>query len=416
MRYTDILYTVCAAAVIFTTGAAGETQILFDGTASYNSVEPHEKSYPYTSNGMFYNTNLSVYKGITDSVSLELHQRLNAGNREPTFNELARPVDNYIYGGLIINALGQWRAGASNELYPFAKSYPTPYILSYQTMTPQMLNAASGSWNLDGERLGLKAAATYFVYSYELKPLDPYTEYSMASAAPFGNKLDADLWTDASAGLDITDEIRVNAGTFFKRDFNDCNDYDITNFWAGFSGENTFNNNRCILSWDARERYLLSEVMSSSGYADGAITDCAARILWKKKKDFFIKGVTRIQIGRNLHKQLYEAFMRKTWDNGSSLDLCYYVTSSVLFPRHIIRITDRSMLSKRFGISPTIEAYICRVAGESAFRYSRSNLSLELLFPFKNRMEAFTGCGYKHFDRSPLFASRATVYAGLRTW
>jgi hypothetical protein len=283
-------------------------------------------------------------------------------------------------------------------------------------MKPQMLNAATGSWNIDGEKIGLKAAATYFVYSYELKPLDPYTEYDIASVAPYGNKLDADLWTDASAGLNISDEIRVNAGTFFERDFNDCNDYDITNFWAGFSGENTFNNNRCILSWDARERYLMSEVMSSYGYADGAITDCAARILWKKKKDFFIKGVTRIQIGSNLHKQLYEAFMRKTWESGSSLDICYHATSGVIFPRHIIRITDRSMLSKRFGISPTVEAYISRVAGESAFRYSRSNLSLELLFPFKNRMEAFTGCGYKHFDRSPLFASRATVYAGLRTW
>jgi hypothetical protein len=415
MRSIKSIINVCMLLAVYSISAE-DARILFEGKSAFISVEPLEKAYPYTSNGMLYNTDLSVFKNLADSVELEIRQRLYAGDRSPSLPELVRPVDNYIYGGLNMNALGEWRIGASNEIYPFAKAYPVPYLLSSQTMTPQMLNAVNGSWKLDGEKVGLKAAATYFIYSYELKPVDPYTEYYISSAAPYGNKLDADLWTDASAGLNITDELTVNAGTFFKRDFNACNDYDITNFWAGISGENTFGNNRYILSWNARERYLLSEEMDTYGYSTGAITDIDARLMWKKKNKFFIKGVTRIQLGSRLHKQLYEALMRKSWDDGSSLDVCYSATSGVLFPRHIIRITDRSMLTEGFGISPTVEAYISKIAGETAFRYTRSNLSLELLFPVKSHFEVFAGCGYRHFDNSPLFASRASVFAGLRTW
>jgi len=41
---------------------------------------------------------------------------------------------------------------------------------------------------------------------------------------------------------------------------------------------------------------------------------------------------------------------------------------------------------------------------------------MELFFPAGTHLEFFTGAGYRHYDRHPLFASRGRVYGGLRLW
>jgi hypothetical protein len=395
---------------------ADEPLVQFEGKAAYSSMQALPYIAPSTNNGLLFNTSLYSVRSFTDSLTLIFNHRLYGGDREPIFPEQVHPLDNYLYLALRMQGLGTWQVGASNDLYPFSKPFPTPYYLPGQTVTPQMLNAVDGSWGLESERVRLRLMATYFIYNYELRPLNPFENPLVAQSPPYGEYHDADLWTDLSGGYTIAKEITFNAGTFLKNDLNAYNGYDINQYWAGMSGEDRFDRNRMILAWDARERFLQSRVMSSDGYADGLATDVALRFIWKKHSDFFIKGITRVEFAGRLHKQLYEAMLRKTWNNGSSLDFGYYATSGVLFPRHSVRIANTLRFSSHFGIAPSIEAFISRIAQESAFRYYRSDANLELLFPLKDRIEAFAGAGYSYYDRHPLFSPRATVYSGLRTW
>jgi hypothetical protein len=423
MRFIDMQHGIqgnaaIAALVAFAVSAvwAEESLVQFEGRAAYASMQALPYVAPSARSGLLFSTNLYTVRSFSDSLSLVFDHRFYGGDREPIFSEQVHPLDNYLYLALRMQGLGSWQVGASNDLYPFSKPFPLPYYLSNQTVTPQMLNAVDGSWELAGESLRLRAMASYFIYNYELRPLNPFENPLVAQSPPYGEYRDADLWTDISGGYAVAKEITLNAGTFLKNDLNAYNGYDINHYWAGLSGDNQFNRNRMIFAWDARERFLQSQVMSSDGYADGFATDVALRFIWKKHSDFFIKGITRVEFAGRLHKQLYEAMLRKTWDNGSSLDFGYYATSGVLFPRHSVRIANTLRFSSYFGISPSIETFIGRVAQEQVFRYYRSDMSLELLFPLKSRIEAFAGAGYSYYDRHPLFSPRAALYSGLRTW
>lgn len=398
------------------TGWSEESLVQFEGRASYMSREPLPFVAPSTASGMLVNTTLHSLRSFTDSLSLILDHRLYGGDRQPVLPEQVHPLDNYLYLALRVKGLGTWQAGASNDLYPFSKPFPTPYNLPDQTVTPQMLNAVDGSWDLETERLRLRAMTTYFNYSYELRPRDPFANPTLANSPPYGQHNDADLWTDLSGGFNIIKDLTLDAGAFLKNDLDAYNGYDINQYWAGLSGESEFNRGRMFLTWDARERFLQSQVMSSDGYADGLATELALRFMWKKHSDFFIKGIARAELCGRLHKQLYEAMLRKTWDSGSSLDFSYYATSGVLFPRHSLRIGTTLRFFSHFGVAPSVEAFVSRIGQETSFRYYRSDSSLELLFPFTGRIESFAGAGYSYYDHDPLFSSRAIVYAGLRTW
>jgi len=156
--------------------------------------------------------------------------------------------------------------------------------------------------------------------------------------------------------------------------------------------------------------------MEAYGYAEGLATDVALRFLWRKRYDFFIKGITHLEMGDRLHKQLYEVMLRKTWKSGSSFDVSYFATSGALFPRQSVRIAAVSRFSDHFGIAYNLEGYISRLVMETAFRFYRTDVELELLVPLAGRIEAFAGAGYDYYDRHPLFSPRATLYSGLRTW
>ena len=429
MRYINLRrfvhrYAVATVIAFFTgQGVCAESLIQFDGRAAYATMQALPYVAPASNGGLLVNTNLYTIRSFTDSLSLIFNHRLYAGDREPVFPEQIHPVVNYLYLGLRLQGLGIWQAGASDDLYPFSQPLPMPYYLPDYSVTPQMLNAVDGSWNyifLDdhaNERARFRAMTTYFDYNYELKSLNPVaTDPLVSESPPYGSKHDVDLWTDLSGGYNISKEITLNAGSFLKSDLSTYNGYDINHYWAGLSGDDKFSRGRLILSWDARERFLQSPVMSSDGYADGWATDVALRFLWRKRYDFFIKGITHVEIGDRLHKQLYEAMLRKTWKSGSSFDLSYYATSGVLFPRHSFRVATVHRLSDHFGIAPSIEGYISRLFLETAFRYYRTDMTLEFLFPLTDRLESFAGAGYSYYDRHPLFSPRATFYSGLRTW
>ena len=392
---------------------ARETLIQFEGKSSYFFVQPrlHYVDSLYHAEGFLLNSNLYSTRYFSESTSLQFEHRLRGIRPDKLFPEEVLPFDNYMCAGLrAVGEVSTFQAGYSNELFPYAQQSIPPHFLPLKAMLPEMLNAVNGSYNVQNDIVSFDVKSTFFILNYKYKPSDPL------APPPYRESRDADLWTDLKGEIYFLEDFTLGAGWLRKNDLNNYTGYGIDRFWAGLSGEHQLFRRKLMLEWEAGERLLQSAVVKMNEYAVGQATDGSLKLLWRKSSTFFIKGGAQLELAANLHKLYWQAQLRKLSGSNSSFDLGYFATSGVLFPRQGISSAGKFLLASHFGLAPGVEVYFSRFTGESAFRYYRSDLRLEFLFPVINRLEMFAGGGYRHFERHPLFSTRGAVFAGLRSW
>ena len=398
---------VCLSAALY----ARETLTQFDSRSSYFFVQPLRHVDPTYTEGFLFNSDIQSTRYVSEATSLQFEHRLRGTNNNGLFPEQMLPFDNYLFAG--IRSLGEvstFEAGYSNELFPYAKPEITPYFLPLNAMQPEMLNAVNGAYCLEHEYFTIDAKSTFFILKYKYKSSDPL------APPPYRESRDADLWTDLRGEIYVFDDFTLSVGWLRKSDLNAYDGYGIDRFRAGLSGEHWLFKRKLLLLWQVEERLLQSTIAEMSGYAVGPATNLSMKLLWKLTSGLFIKGESCVRLSGNLHKMFYQAQLRKLLENNTSFDLGYFSTNGVLFPRQGIVGAAKIVTGPNFAFRPGAEVYFSRFAGEAAFRYYRTDLRMELLFPVVKRFELFVGGGYRFYRNHPLFASRGFVSAGLRSW
>jgi hypothetical protein len=399
---------------------AVEPVIQIDSKASYYTVKPH----PYidtggNSEGMLFNTVISACRTITTSTQLLLDYRLRGTNHNNLFPELQLPFDNYLYAGILdYELIVIFQAGFSNEILPYAQAFSMPYYrhLFGAYYLPEMVNSVNGAWKYENTRVEISTKATMFRSTYELIPGDPYTSPSIALQPPFGRFNETDLWTDLAGSFSLNDDFGLNAGWLHKDDLTKYNGYNINRVWGGISGDHQLLKSKMQIEWHVRERLLQSAVMQGEDYATGLATDLSLKLVKRQKRNLFLKGLTRMELGQQIHKVFYQAQISKLFRDNSTLGFDYFGTTGVLFPRQGARVACMIMLSRRLGISPVLEGFMSMLPGESSMRFYRSDMKLELQYSLRPRMELYAGWNSRYYDRHPLFASRSSMYTGLNAW
>jgi hypothetical protein len=415
----------CLAALVAATGSlfplnAVESVVQAESRASYFTVKPH----PFidtgrNSEGMLFTTGISARGAVTEGTQLLLDGRLRGTNKNDLFPERQLPFNSYLYAGVLSDQpIGTFGAGFSNEMTPYARTFPVPFYLHHfgAYYKPEMANAADAAWNYKNDRLEISSKATVFRSTYSLIPGDPFTPPTVALQPPFGRYDETDLWSDLAGSLSIADDFGINAGWLRKDDLAAYNGYDISRLWGGVSGDHKLLRSKLQVAWHARERLLQSEIMQGNGYATGLATDLSLKMVKRQKGNLFLKGLARTELGRNIHKIFYQAQISKLFKNNSTLGIDYFGTAGVLFPRQGARIAGTVMLSRRLGVSPGIEGFMSMLPGESSMRLYRSDIKVELQYSLLPRMELSAGWNSRYYDRHPLFASRSSIYTGLNAW
>jgi hypothetical protein len=405
---------IISACLLFNSFAKSSFQ--YDGTTGYTIVKPHQYADTNGAEGFDFNSYLYASHSFNKSIELTFQHMFNGSNNTGLYPERSLPLTNSVGGSLRLSGFGTLVLGASNDLYFKAKSLAVPYYPAGTEIIPQMLTAGEAEWGGAFEWFHYQVNMNASLYNFELRLQDRYATQEAREAPLYGDQRDADLWSDISAGVDIPLDIAVDGGMVAKDNLTDGNNYDIYKYWLGLSGEHRLKRNRFLLSWDASENYVTSQMMKENGYADGLMTDIMARFVWRLKSDLFVKGEIDVDLADKMFKQYYELQMRKTWKQGSSLDLLYFATNGVLFPRQSLAVNSVLRIHKHFGFSPSAALYMSQIPAETAFRYYRSDLKIELLFPVNSRLDFYTGYNFTHYDKHPLFATRNSVCAGIRTW
>jgi len=414
MRSVHSVLGIILAGVLFNSFA--ESSFQYDGAIGYTMVKPHLYADTNGAEGLDMNSYLYATRSFNKSIELSFQHMFTGSNNTGLYPERSLPFTNSLAGALKLSGFGTLVLGASNDFCHKAKSLAVPYYPAGTEITPRMLTSGEGLWNGAFEWFHGQANLYTSLYNFEIRLQDRYATSEALEKSPHGDQRDIDLWADISAGVDIPLDIAIDVGIIAKDNLTEDSNYDIYKYWLGLSGEHQFNRNRFLLSWDASEYYTTSQMMEENGYADGLTTGIMARFVWRLKSDFFVKGEIDVDLADRMFKQYYELQMRKTWKQGSSLDLLYFATNGVLFPRQSLAINTVLRLHKHFGISPSAALYMSQVPSEAAFRYYRSDMRIELLFPVNSRLDFYTGYNLTHYDRHPLFATRNSVCAGVRTW
>ncbi len=414
MRSGYSVLGIVSAGLLF--NSLAESSFQYDGAAGYTIVKPHQYADTNGAEGIDVNSYLYATRSFNKSIELSFQHMFNGSNNTGLYPERSLPFTNMTGSALRLSGFGTLVLGVSNELYYQAKSQAVPYYPAGTEIIPRMLTYGEGQWDGAFEWFHGQVNLHTSIYNFQFRPQDRFVTRATLEDAPYGDKRDIDLWTDISAGVDIPLDISVDAGMVMKENLAEINTYDIYKYWLGLGGEHQFNRNRFMLSWEASEYFVVSQMMKENGYADGLTTDIMARFVWRLKSDFFVKGEIDVDLADKMFKQYYELQMRKTWKQGSSLDLLYFATNGVLFPRQCLAINTVLRIHEHFGISPSAALYMSQVPSEDVFRYYRSDMKIELLFPVNSRLDFYTGYNLTHYDRHPFFATRNSVSAGVRTW
>lgn len=402
--------------LIFLTFGDLLADIQYDGCSRYVIVNKYQYVDPDGSRGFQFTSLVNADRQIHDNFFLTFNDRYVGVNNTNLYPENTIPSDNMFDAGLRFTGLGTLQCNFVNSMYYAAEPLSVPYYPAGTEIVPQMLNTGESEWvgDFDWFHTDLKISSN--VYNYKFQPQDRRLSREVIESAPYGEKRDVDLWADLSMGVDLPIDISVDGGAVLKNDLNGKQYYNLSAYWVGLSGEHMLNRKKVTLSWNAKENYIQSQAMEENGYADGFSTSLMMRIVWRKRSDLFIKGEACIDVGQSLFKQYYELQLRKTWTQGSSLDILYCATNGVLFPRQIMAVNPSFRLLEHFGLSPSIAMYFTQFPKESSFRYYRSDYKMELLFHLNQRLDFYAGYGFMHYLRHPLLASRNAISAGFRTW
>lgn len=393
-----------------------EKTFQYDGNAGYVRVASKEDLDSNGSEGFTGNSRFHAVKSFSDNFTLNIDHFYRGVTDKSLFPENYYPSENVTSGGLTISALGDLYLGYSNTQYLNAKPTPMPWYKNDTKVQPRSLNTFEGIWDLNADWFHLYTTISSFVNRFELVHADPFVYVTDNQVAPYGDHRDADLWLQSSAGMDLPIELRINGSFFLKNDLNGNNHYNMNEFRLGVSGDRELSRRRIILSFGIYERFLQSPMMRESGYADGFATDANLRIQLKLNSKLFIKAATSLTIAPGMFKQYYELQLRKTWDEHSSLNIAYFATNGVLFPRHGLQAGTSIRLTDHFGITPSIAGYMQLFPYESVFRFYRSDYGLELFFPINDRIEIYSNAKFMAYNNHALFAPRFFISSGIRAW
>lgn len=403
-------------ALIAVSNSAQEPLFQYDGNAAYARVEKKEDLESNGSEGFIGISRFHAKKFFSENLALDIDHHYRGVNNRSLFPENYYPSENVTTGGLTLTALGDLYLGYSNALFINAKPTPVPWYQSDTKIQPLSLNTFDGCWDLSLEWFHLYTTFSTFINTFELTHADPFVYVSDNTISPYGHNRDTDLWMNAIAGFDLPIDLQINGGIFFKNDLSGNAHYNIYEYRLGASGDRELARKKVVVSFGIHERFLQSPMMHESGYADGFATDADIRILLRLNSKLFIKGASALTIAPGMFKQYYELHLRKTWDDHSSLDLAYFATNGVLFPRHGLQAASSIRLSDHFGVTPSIAGYVELFPYESTIRFYRSDYGLELFFPFNDRFEIYSSAKYLSYNNHPLFASRFFISSGIRAW
>ncbi len=409
---------VIVLASITTIESAQESLFQYDGKASYVHVDSNINLDSSGSEGFTGVSRFHAKKFINDKIILDIDNQYRGVTDQSLFPENSVPSENVTSGGITLSGRpGDLYAGYSNALYMNAHATPVPWLKSGTAVRPLSLNTIEGSWDLELEWFRINTVITSCISSFQLEHADQFNfPPADNKTPPFGNNHDADIWAYGSAGFYLPLDFLVQGGMFIKNDLSDNYYYNINEYWLELSSDQKFSRKRIIVSFKVRERFLQSVAMHESGYADGLATDANLRLQLRLNSKFFIKAASTVSIAPGMLKQYYELQLRKTWNDYSSLDLTYFATNGVLFPRQGLQATTSLRLTNHFGFSPSVAEYIEHFPYESTIRLYRSDYGLELFFPLNDRIELYSNAKYITYNNHPLFSSRFFIASGLRAW
>lgn len=404
--------------IIFQVTALGKKTLLqFETEGAFISVAPHRSLDSAGTDGFGISTNIYLSQPFTKATSLVLDQRLRSYGSDPVFPWLSLPIENHIYAGLRFEgAFGMLQLGASNEFYPKHLPLSMPNIPDKAKADPKMTNGVNASWNLDIERFFISTAATYLANTITFTPNDILLDPDLADASPYGDALDADLWTNVNAGVTIFSSVMAEGGILFKNDLNSSNSSNLGEYRLALTGRHNGIRKRFFLDWNLAEHFLGSDAVAARSSWSGLSTELGTKLIYKIKPFFLIRGTADIELSGNMLKLHYEAGVRKQWKKGSTMDFFYSGTNGVLFPRQITAIQSKLCLFPHFGIAPDVRIIFGKVGLESKPRYYRSDYAMELFFPIFERYEIFSEYLYRHYKDHLLFSSYNSVSFGLRKW
>lgn len=384
---------------------------------AYVSVDPHMYIDTNGRNGFYITTDICAANSYSEKLSFIINQHFRGYGSEPVLPEIQIPIESYFYSGLrISNSTNMFQAGAANYLYPQSEPLSVPNLPQGSFYEPGMLNAIDLSWKSETDLIQFSTSGNYFVNSFTIFPDELYYDPYHTDNPPFGKANDADLWMDAVAGVSVFGDITTKGSIRYKDDLNRSKSENVMECQIGLEGEHVDARKRIFFTWKFFEHFFKCDAFAAGRRYPSLFSVFAARTIIKIQPKLIFKGVFNSEFSSKVLKIQYEGAMRKQWKNGNSIDFVYYGTSGVLFPRQIVKIKTDVNICSHFGFAPRLMVAFGRVDAESGFRYYKSDYGIELFFPIVKRLEAFCDYDLSHFDNHPLFSSRNTVSAGIRTW
>jgi hypothetical protein len=391
-------------------------EIQYDGGFKYILLNKHPYSNPDGAEGFEFTTVINIEQLIHDNVYLLFGHHYWGDNNDNLSPERTIPTSNIFDAGLRLTQFGIFQVNFIHSLYNNAEPLAVPYYPSGMEIIPQTLTTSEASWIGNFDWFHATATVSTPVFISTLQPQDKFLTRDILESDPYGTRRDVDVWFDCGTGIDLPADLALDLHSIIKNDLSNSDFYNINLYRAGLSGMHLFNRNRIIVSWNTGESYLQSKAIQNNGRDDRFRTDGMLRLAFRLNSSLFVKGEASVDVISKLLKQYYELQLRKTWKQGSSIDLLFFTTSGVLFPRQNMTLHSIIHLSEHFELHPEFSIYIAQLPTESHVRYYRSDYKMELLFPMNDRFDFYAGYVFNHYERHPHMASQNSISAGIRTW
>jgi hypothetical protein len=404
-KYSMLLMLAFCSLLITVTEAYGDVQI--DAAGGYMLVQ--DRLPPGEFNSLANNTAVDALfiHHRNKEISLLARDRFYGPLTLPVLPEWIVPTSNRAELGILYEGDGMAYAGFRNVYYGYVKTIAPDWVPLGSVIRQNWLSDVQAHWHLPVGPVDILADALYSWLDYRF--IDPEGINT--------DERDTDLWVSGGLRAHLPQGLVVGAGSRVKTDLNGYQGYDYNESEAYAGGTHVLMRKRIYLTWRTSGFFRKSEAMYLRGYADGFGAGLYAHPVLKIKTNLFLKAIVNIETGDEMFKQRYDLIFRKTWKSGSAIDIGYWNTAGVLFPRQGI-----------YGKATTVIGIVSLSAGSHVFsrqpsetgrfwdEYYRSLTTAEVMVRPIKRMELYLRGGIDDFAHYPPFTNRLSLSGGIRLW
>ncbi len=359
-----------------------------------------------------WNFDTDIYAVQEDaSAGVYFRHRVDGSTMHMALPERVVPLYHHTAFGMEHHGKALVHVGMANDILGRANPI-RPYYFSTvdSTLTQKFMNSANARIEVDAKKIGFLLDVTYFNLFYNLG----YDEFRATLSE------DNDIWTQLYFAFKPVTSFNIGFGTLVKTDMNTSSNFDYGDHFIGLAGDHTIKpggGRRLLIDWQAEAHYRISAAVHHKGDAEGLAAVLYFNPVFKLKNSLYLKGIGKFDLSQKSQKQWYEFGIKKSWKNSSSIDVSYWNSAGVCFPRWGSHIKTTLYLGK-IGFIPDLQLYWRTNRDTQKSTYYRTTASLETLVN-SNRVDLYAGYTYSYFkdlkDFEP-FASRGIVYCGIRKW